>query len=78
MIVCICNNVSEGQIQQAVDAGIRSMSELRKELGVAACCGKCHTCAKRILGECLGNTSQMRHPVQVIAFHANAAKSRRP
>lgn len=72
MIVCICNNISKDRIQLAVNAGMRSMSELRKELGVAACCGKCHTCARRILRECVGHTSQTRHPAQTL-HHASSS-----
>jgi len=52
MIVCICNNISDRQIRQAVNSGMNSMSELRNELGVGTCCGKCHTCAKQVLQEC--------------------------
>ncbi|MQR02182.1 (2Fe-2S)-binding protein [Glaciimonas soli] len=55
MIVCVCNNVSEKKIRHAVDAGMGSMRELRDNLGVAACCGKCHACAKNVLRECLDN-----------------------
>lgn len=53
MIVCICNNVSDRKIRQAVDAGMRSMVELRDHLEVGTCCGKCHSCAKRVLHDCL-------------------------
>lgn len=72
MIVCVCNNISEGKIHQAVNAGMTSMSELRKELGVGTCCGKCHTCAKHVLRECLSNSTQTRNPAQTMVFHANA------
>jgi bacterioferritin-associated ferredoxin len=71
MIVCVCNNISEGKIHQAVNAGMTSMSELRKELGIGTSCGKCHTCAKHVLRECLGNSNQIHHSVQPIVFHAN-------
>lgn len=67
MIVCICNNIPESEIRQAVQAGLVTMSSLRKELGVADCCGKCHSCAKQILQECL--VSQMP-PERKIHFHA--------
>lgn len=53
MIVCICHNVSERKIRQAVDSGLTSMPELRDRLGVGTCCGKCHSCAKTVLRECL-------------------------
>lgn len=53
MIVCVCNNVSDRKIRQAVASGLSSMAALRQELDVATCCGKCHSCAKEILHECL-------------------------
>lgn len=53
MIVCVCHNVSERKIREAVDAGLTSMPQLRAELGVGTCCGKCHSCAKTVLRECL-------------------------
>lgn len=71
MIVCVCNNVSDRKIRQAVDSGMSSMSELRTNLGIATCCGKCHACAKSILRECLDNKvpTAVRH-VQTMAFQA--------
>jgi bacterioferritin-associated ferredoxin len=51
MIVCVCNNISDREIRLAVDLGVSSMAELRRDLGVATCCGKCHTCAKEVLNE---------------------------
>jgi bacterioferritin-associated ferredoxin len=60
MIVCICNNVSDQKIRQAVDSGITSMTELRDHLDVGTSCGKCHACAKRVLRECLADASQTK------------------
>ncbi|MDB5776383.1 MAG: (2Fe-2S)-binding protein [Herbaspirillum sp.] len=68
MIVCVCNNVSEGKIRQAVRDGATSMAELRNNLGVATTCGKCHSCAKRVLKESLhqGDSHHQHHPIQAI------------
>jgi bacterioferritin-associated ferredoxin len=60
MIVCICNNVSDRKIRQAVDSGMTSMNELRNHLDVGTCCGKCHACAKTVLRECLEDADQTR------------------
>lgn len=51
MIVCLCNNISDREIRQAVDSGLRTMAELKRDLGVATCCGQCHACAKEVLDE---------------------------
>ena len=51
MIVCVCNNISDREIRQAVDLGISSIAELRKELGVGTMCGKCVSYARDVLHE---------------------------
>lgn len=63
MIVCVCNNVSERQIRRAVDSGLTTMPQLREELGVGTCCGKCHSCAKTVLRECLENGVREAQPM---------------
>ncbi|MFX6949730.1 (2Fe-2S)-binding protein, partial [Acinetobacter baumannii] len=73
MIVCVCNNISEGKIHQAVDAGVSSMAELRKQLGVGTCCGKCHSCAKNVLRECLSSSRQTQQGVSPVVFHPSLA-----
>lgn len=67
MIVCVCNNISDREIRQAVELGLRTMVELRRDLGIATCCGKCHTCAKQVLNEHLDRQTGIvevafRHP----------------
>lgn len=68
MIVCICNNISDRKIRQAVDTGMTSMTELRDHLAVGTCCGKCHSHAKRVLRESLADVQQ----AQPMLFHRNA------
>jgi bacterioferritin-associated ferredoxin len=48
MIVCVCNNISDREIRQAADLGLSSMDELRRDLGVATCCGKCADYAEQV------------------------------
>jgi bacterioferritin-associated ferredoxin len=61
MIVCICNNVSDRKIRQAVDSGMTSMVELRNHLEVGTCCGKCHASAKSVLRKCLAGEADAAH-----------------
>lgn len=63
MIVCVCHNVSERKIRQAVDEGMTTMPALRENLGVGTCCGKCHSCAKTVLRECLEDRAMESQPV---------------
>ena len=59
MIVCVCNNISDREIRQAVDLGLSSMGELRRDLGVATCCGKCASCARQVLNDHLDSKIQV-------------------
>lgn len=74
MIVCVCNNVSDRKIRQAVNAGVTSMSELRNQLGVASCCGKCHSCARQVLRSCLDATVAGDRPIM---FQADNLRTER-
>lgn len=67
MIVCVCNNVSDRKIREAVRDGMSSMADLRAGLDVGTCCGKCHACAKTVLRECLEDAREE----QVLLFHAS-------
>ncbi|MFZ6872433.1 (2Fe-2S)-binding protein [Undibacterium sp. Di27W] len=53
MIVCVCNNVSEKKIHQAVAMGASTMADLREQLDVGTCCGKCAGCARKVMRQCL-------------------------
>jgi bacterioferritin-associated ferredoxin len=58
MIVCVCNNISDREIRQAVDLGITSIDDLREALGVATNCGECLSYAMEVLDLHLGATIQ--------------------
>lgn len=49
MIVCICHNVSDKAIRRALEAGAGSMQEIRAQLNVGSCCGKCNAFAKTLV-----------------------------
>ena len=53
MIVCVCNNVSDHKIRKAVQDGMESLAQIRQHLDVGTCCGKCHSCAKQVIRDCL-------------------------
>jgi bacterioferritin-associated ferredoxin len=67
MIVCVCNNISEREIRQAVGLGVATMEQLRDDLGVATCCGKCFACAKHVLNESLQADSATMRLLQPLA-----------
>ncbi len=49
MIVCICHNVSDRAIREALEAGAGSMQDIRAQLNVGSCCGKCNAFAKTLV-----------------------------
>ncbi len=68
MIVCVCNNISDRKIRQAVEDGMSTLADLRQHLDVGTCCGKCHSCAKQVLRECQDEAqASMLFPIQALA-----------
>lgn len=49
MYVCICNAVTDRQIQESVATGASSLTDLKDQLGVASCCGCCADLATSFL-----------------------------
>jgi bacterioferritin-associated ferredoxin len=72
MIVCVCNNISDREIRQAVDLGLSSMDELRRDLGVSTCCGKCATYAEEVLNAHL-ETNSTSTTVTELSFRSRQA-----
>ena len=58
MYVCVCAAVTERQIHQAVQRGASRLQDLREDLGVAAECGRCASCAKQCLREAQSGIEQ--------------------
>ena len=51
MYVCVCHSVTDRDIQNAVVNGANSLRELRDQLNVASCCGRCASCARDVMLE---------------------------
>lgn len=49
MYVCICNNVTERDIEEAVRSGARTLDCLSERLAVSTCCGQCRCVADECL-----------------------------
>ncbi len=61
MFICVCNAITERQVQTAVAGGVVTMSELQGELGIASCCGCCaETAAEYLPGGKYASTSPLR------------------
>ncbi len=51
MIVCVCRNVSDRDIAQAIRDGCETFDELLFELDIGSQCGLCYDYAKQIFEE---------------------------
>ena len=71
MYVCVCNAVTERDIGSAVADGCCSMKELREQLGVGTCCGRCTGCARDVLHQSLH--ARASHQLSVSGAQALAA-----
>lgn len=65
MIVCVCNRVSDRDIDQAVRSGTHSFDLLLDDTRVASCCGRCHDCAREVF-----DAARQRHGVMAVVSAA--------
>ncbi len=49
MYVCNCNAITDREIRAAASLGDVTFDDLRRDLGVATCCGKCEPAARALL-----------------------------
>ena len=57
MYVCVCNSVTESDIEKAVRRGVRSLPELRLATGCGSNCGQCADLADNLIDEHLERQS---------------------
>lgn len=51
MLVCVCNGVSDKDIDAAIHDGATECREIRGSLGIGKCCGQCTSFAKELITE---------------------------
>ena len=51
MYVCICKQVTEQQIQDAINDGVNTVDGIATELGASTDCGSCRDCVKDMITE---------------------------
>ena len=57
MYICNCMGVTDKKIKSAVSCGASTVKQLRDQLGVASCCGKCAGDARELIFDTLLNNS---------------------
>jgi len=55
MYICICKNVTEKQVSNAVSDGACSMKEVCSQLGIATGCGKCGSHAREVFNRSIAD-----------------------
>ncbi|MCH7335842.1 bacterioferritin-associated ferredoxin [Acinetobacter sp. NIPH 2699] len=51
MYVCLCRGITDQDIKDAVANGTESYREIREQLGLGTCCGRCVPEARAIISE---------------------------
>lgn len=51
MYICLCNGITDRDIQNCVASGANSLGDLQSALGIGTQCGRCQASACEILDE---------------------------
>ena len=63
MYVCLCNAVTDSDIRNAVDNGVRNMRQLSKATDCSTACGCCTQMAAEILQQALNEARE--YPITI-------------
>jgi len=66
MYVCICNAVTDSEIRDAVDDGVRNLKQLSKLNGCGVTCGSCQELAAEVLQEAVAEKRQQAFGLPVM------------
>lgn len=71
MYVCVCNGVTDKDIQREVDAGCESLSDITMNTGLGANCGSCVTLAETLIDNMRikATTLELEVPVLDVPMH---------
>ena len=53
MYICLCRAVTDRQIRESVENGANSFRDVRDELDVGTCCGRCVPDARELIDDTL-------------------------
>jgi bacterioferritin-associated ferredoxin len=59
MYVCLCNGVTSGTVQEAIESGARSTRDVAERCGAGDVCGRCRQTIRAMLAAQAGD--QPRH-----------------
>ncbi len=50
MYVCVCHALTDKQVREAAQGGVKTAGQMFKRHGVRPVCGKCVGCMKEVMG----------------------------
>lgn len=65
MIVCVCQRVSDRDIQRHAHSGCASFDELQLDSGVGTCCGSCTDCARSVFESARASAPHRPHTATI-------------
>ena len=65
MYVCVCNAVTDSDIRNAVNDGVRSLKQLKRTTGCASSCGCCREEATAVLQRALRESRSLSPLMQI-------------
>lgn len=66
MYVCICNAVTDTEIRDAVDNGVRNLKQLSRLNGCGVTCGSCQDMASEVIQQALVEKRQQAFGLPVL------------
>ncbi len=66
MYVCVCNAVTDSDIRNAVDDGVRNLKQLRQLTSCGDTCGSCRQMAGEILIQALEQKQETRNLLPIM------------
>jgi bacterioferritin-associated ferredoxin len=66
MYVCVCNAVTDGDIRNAVDDGVRNLKQLSRKTGCSTACGCCQEMAVEVLQQAVAEKRQQAYSLPVL------------
>jgi bacterioferritin-associated ferredoxin len=68
MYVCVCNAVTDSDIRNAVDEGVRNLKQLKRTTGCGSGCGCCQDMAADLLQQALSEKRRSPKLLPVMQF----------
>jgi len=75
MIVCLCHRISDRQIREAVQDGVRDFDTLQDETSIARNCGCCEDCARHVFEQACATVTVHRPARERVTACAGAGCS---